>query len=141
MAFSTKGWINFGGTIMSSTSMFSETSIVKTNFQQIFLLSNPLWTNHYLESHIFRNELLAFTPKLYPFTSAPCDHHFKPVPSTPGYPVKCSTVFIIPLHFNLLHKRIFFLRKVKKALKFIVILWEVFLFQGRQGRLTRKPLK
>ena len=30
----------------------------------------------------------------------------------------------------------FFLRKVKKALKFMAIRWEVFLFQGRQGRLT-----
>ena len=31
-----------------------------------------------------------------------------------------------------------FLRKVKKALKFMVIRWEVFLFQGRQGRLKEE---
>ena len=30
----------------------------------------------YLELYLFRNELIAFKPKLCPFTSAPCDHHF-----------------------------------------------------------------
>ena len=58
------------------------------------------------------------------------------------YVTKPSDVYLCKCNMlQQVEHKIFFLRKVKKALKSMANLWEVFLFQGRQGRLTWKPLK
>ena len=75
----------------------------------------------YLELYLFRNELIAFKPKLCPFTSAPCDHHFYQRLKT-GFPNsrqtrKVFTVFNILLRFNLTLKQIIFFSKKQQNKK------------------------
>ena len=75
----------------------------------------------YLELYLFRNELIAFKPKLCPFTSAPCDHHFYQCLKT-GFPNsrqtrKVFTVFNIPLRLNLTLKQIIFFSLQKQQNK------------------------
>ena len=88
----------------------------------------------YLELYLFRNELIAFKPKLSPFTSAPCDHHFYQRLKT-GFPNsrqtrKVFTVFNIPLRFNLTLKQIIFFSPKTTEQKifctFSLVLQEIF---------------